>query len=196
MLSDPLFRHLRPEPSIFGNQSREAVTTGRAHGNLLSSDHFQISNGSANTWLLIIICIILPSWQTVSHFAVLYPIQSHYCMPCTYLQGILIRSCKGRFPFTESALLFILQSQKQFGQVFRILHLVPSILHAIEKRVRKWYRVCSRWFPKQKGDVSGTPQTPDSSNPCQYSLSLYLGGDFHVRSRISRLRKDWVIVFH
>lgn len=132
MLSDPLFRHLRPEPSIFGNQSRGAVT-GRAHGNLLSSDHFQISNGSANTWLLIIICIILPSWQTVSHFAVLYPIQSHCCMPCTYLQGILIRSCKGRFPFTESALLFILQSQKQFGQVFRILHLVPSILHAIVK---------------------------------------------------------------
>ena len=52
MLSDPLFRHLTPEPSIFGNQSRGAVKTGRANGSLLSSNHFQTAlQMLANAWL-------------------------------------------------------------------------------------------------------------------------------------------------
>ena len=40
-------RHLSPEPGIFGYRAREAVTTGRAHRNLLSSNHSQTAEVSA-----------------------------------------------------------------------------------------------------------------------------------------------------
>ena len=111
MLPDPLFKHLSPRPRIFGERSRGAVTTGRAHGNLKSSNHFQTVPQLHGFWLSLELFCPLGQWVT---FLCCF-LQSHCCIPRTCNAFLFVHA---REPFILLSVFIHFRAEKNSGNHF------------------------------------------------------------------------------